>query len=172
MHMVTTGLAHADQCRAGGDDRYMVHLVRYADSAALLTVDGRALHPSLAGTVECDAARVTHAIGNKGEPLHLGRKTRDWSSAQRRAVSIRDGGHCRFVGCHHAHVDIHHLRPWEDGGQTDIDNAVSQCPRHHHMLHAGYRTAGDPHGELRFFRPDGSYLGSTFPAHARRLAGV
>src|SRR5579872_2981534 len=35
------------------------------------------------------------------------------------------------------------------------------------MLHRGYRMAGDPNGELRFYRPDGSYLGASYPVAAR-----
>jgi hypothetical protein len=32
------------------------------------------------------------------------------------------------------------------------------------MLHHGYRVEGDPNHELHFYRPDGTYLGSTSPA--------
>ncbi len=96
----------------------------------------------------------------------LGRKTREWNTAQRRAISVRDGGHCRFVGCQFSHYDIHHIQPWEDDGPTDIDNGCCQCRRHHRMLHHQYRTQGDPNGELRFYRPDGTYIGSTYPARS------
>jgi hypothetical protein len=94
----------------------------------------------------------------------LGRKTREWSIAQRRAIAVRDGGHCRFPGCHHSHYDIHHILPSEHGGLTDIDNGCCQCPRHHHMLHSGYHIQGHPNHQLRFYRPDGTHLGSTHPA--------
>jgi HNH endonuclease len=80
---------------------------------------------------------------------------------------VPDGGQCRFVGCAFQHCDLHHLQPWENGGNTDIDNGFSACPRHHRMLHHGYRVEGDPNHELRCYRPDGSYLGSTHPAQAR-----
>ena len=80
---------------------------------------------------------------------------------------MRDGGQGRFVGCYFQHCDIHHLSPWETGGNTDIDNGLCGCPRHHRMLHHGYRVEGDPNHQLRFYRPDGSYLGTTHPAHAR-----
>lgn len=67
------------------------------------------------------------------------------------------------------HTYIHHIRPWEHGGPTDIDNAMSACPRHHHKLHAGFIVRGDPNGELRFYRPDGSYLGSTKPSASQAM---
>jgi hypothetical protein len=47
---------------------------------------------------------------------------------ERRAISMRDGGHCRFVGCQYRHYDIHHLHYWEDGGNTDIDDGCCQWP--------------------------------------------
>ena len=166
MNLVRTALNHADGGQAAGDDRYLVHLVTRGDVVGMTTLDGRPVHPAQATLVACDAARVAHTVSERGEPLHLGRKTRDWSTAQRRAITVRDGGHCRFVGCHYRHVDIHHIRPWQDGGTTDINNACSTCSRHHKMLHHGYRLESEPNGQLRFYRPDGTYLGSTYPATA------
>jgi hypothetical protein len=166
MDLVRTAAAHTDDGQAPGADRYMVHLVSRAEGVGVTTLDGRPIHPAQAAQVACDAARVAHIVGDHGEPLHLGRKTRDWTTAQRRAIAVRDGGRCRFVGCHHAYVDIHHILPWQDGGPTDITNGCHQCARHHRMLHHGYRLEGDPNGQLRFYRPDGIYLGATYPASA------
>ena len=170
MDLVRTALAHADGGRAAGDDRYVVHLVTRHDGRSLSQLDGTPLHPADAATITCDTSIVPHTITGDGEPLHLGRKTRQWSTAQRRAITVRDAGQCRFVGCHFTHCDIHHLHPWETGGTTDIDNGFCGCPRHHRMLHHGYEVEGDPNHELRFYRPDGSYLGSTHPAHARTMS--
>jgi hypothetical protein len=172
MDLVRSALRCADGGQAAGDDRYMVHLVTRDHPGRTRFLDGRPLHPADAGMVGCDASTVTHTVAEGGEPLDLGRKTRDWNTAQRRAISVRDGGHCRFVGCWFSHYDIHHQRPWEDGGATDISNGFCSCRRHHRLLHSGYRVEGDPNGELSFYRPDGSYLGSTYPAGARQLAGV
>ncbi len=170
MDLVRTALEHADGGRAAGDDRYLVHVVTRLDRTGISLLDGTPLHPGDAGMLTCDASTVTHTVTDEGEPLNLGRKTHDWNTAQRRAISVRDGGHCRFVGCPHTHHDIHHMHPWEAGGATDIDNGFSACPRHHHLLHRGYGAEGKPNGEMRFYRPDGTYLGSTYPALARLLA--
>lgn len=172
MDMLHTALAAADSGQAAGDDRYMVHLVTRDSGRSFGLLDGTPLHPADAGCVACDCATVTHTVGNDGELLNLGRKTREWNTAQRRAVSVRDGGQCRFPGCSYRYYDVHHMVPWDDGGPTDVANGCCQCRRHHRMLHAGYRIEGDPHGELSFYRPDGTYLGSTYPAAARTLAGV
>ncbi len=117
MDLVRTALIHAGDGSAAGDDRYLVHVVSRVNEPGLALLDGTPLHPALAGTLGCDASRVTHTVSESGEPLNLGRKTRNWSTAQRRAITVRDGGHCRFVGCYNTHVDIHHIQPWEDGGE-------------------------------------------------------
>jgi hypothetical protein len=131
----------------------------------MTTRDGRPIDPRDAAMVACDASIVTHTLTQDGEPLNLGRKTREWSTAQRRAISVRDGGHCRFVGCQSPHFDIHHIQPWEHGGLTNVNNACCQCRRHHRMLHHQYRVQGDPQHELRFYRPNGTYIGSTHPTN-------
>ena len=172
MDMVTCALAGADGGHAAGDDRYMVHVVTRDQGGSFTFLDGAPIHPDDAAVLTCGCSTVTHTVAGEGEPLHLGRKTREWSTAQRRAISVRDGGHCRFPGCAFTHYDIHHMRPWEADGRTDVDNGFCQCRRHHRMVHSGYRVEGDPNGELYFYRPDGSYLDTTRPAAATVLVGV
>ena len=70
--------------------------------------------------------------------LYLGRTQRTVPARLRRALEVRDR-HCAFPGCH---VDItrthaHHVREWENGGDTDISNTVLLCIRHHHAVHEG-----------------------------------
>jgi hypothetical protein len=169
--LVNSALAAADRGHAAGDDRYMVHIVTRDEGRSLSLLDGTPLHPFDAACA-CDASTVTHTVAGDGEPLHLGRRTREWSTSQRRAISVRDGGHCRFPGCQFTHFDIHHMRSWEAGGLTDVANGFCQCRRHHRLLHAGYQVVGDPGGLLTFHRPDGTHLGSTRPAAARLLVEV
>ncbi|MDA8048329.1 MAG: DUF222 domain-containing protein [Actinomycetota bacterium] len=164
MDLVATAARAADQGHAAGDDRYVVHLVAQEGASIVTTVDGSPLHPADAAAIRCDTSTVTHTTTAGGEPLDLGRKTRQWSTAQRRAITVRDGGHCRFPGCTNRHVDIHHLQSWEHDGRTDTANGLSECRRHHRLLHRGYRASPTPTGEVHFYRPDGTYLGSTCPA--------
>jgi hypothetical protein len=171
MDMVGVALAGADQGRAAGDDRYLVHMVTRDDRSGTTFLDGRPVHPVDAAVVACDTSSVSHRASGTGEPLDLGRKTREWSVAQRRAIAVRDGGHCRFAGCTFTFYDIHHLRAWEDGGPTDVRNGACLCRRHHRMIHAGYTVVGDPNGELRFYRPDGMYIGATYTAVMRPACG-
>ena len=161
MDLVRTGLAHADAGHAVGADRYLVHLVQRAESIEL--VDGTPVDACVAARVACDCSTLVHQIGDDGEPLRLGRKTREWNTAQRRCIQVRDGGRCRFPGCHHRYVDIHHLHWWTKGGMTDIDNGLLICPRHHTLLHGGFTAAGNANRQVTFHRPNGTPLGSSTP---------
>jgi len=73
-------------------------------------------------------------LGGKSEILDLGRLRRLASPALRHAVGLRDG-HCAFPGCEVAvyRCELHHIRPWQDGGPTRLDNLVALCVRHHHL---------------------------------------
>jgi hypothetical protein len=155
MDLVRSGIgAHAH-----GGDRHLVHIVVRNDHAALL--GGSPINPAELARVLCDCSHVTHTADADGVPLSLGRRQRRWSVHQRRAVTIRDHGRCRWPGCTRTHVDIHHLLPWDEGGQTNIDNAVTLCPRHHTKLHRGCFTTGAATSELTFHRPDGYPIGSS-----------
>ena len=97
-------------------------------------------------------------LKGRSEPLDLGRRTSVLSAAQRRAIIVRDAGHCRFPGCELRTCDIHHLEHFGDGGPTDVGNGILACPRHHTRLHeGGFRTIGDAN-DLMFLRPDGAPL--------------
>lgn len=151
--------------RAAGDDRYMLHVVKVIGGMGATLINGEPVARADLETIACDCTTVTHSVSEQGEPLHLGRKTREWSTAQRRAVNVRDGGHCRFPGCQSPYVDIHHIQWWEHQGPTDIDNAMNCCRHHHTLIHRKkFDIDGNPNGELRFSRNDGTPIGSTFPA--------
>lgn len=168
MDLVRTALDHAGDGHAAGVDRYLVHLVTHPGGTEHL--DGTPIDEPTAAQVACDAATVTHLATPEGEPLALGRKTRVWSTAQRRALTVRDGGHCRFPGCWRRIADIHHQKPWTEGGPTDIGNGYLACSRHHTLLHHGFHATGDPNGTLAFHRPDGTLIATTTPTRRRRHA--
>ncbi len=97
--------------------------------------------PITAGTARrlaCDATIIPTVLGTAGEPLDLGRAARLVSTAQRRALVLRDQG-CRFPGCDRPPqwTDAHHLTSWADGGPTDLDNLLLLCRWHHTAVHEG-----------------------------------
>ncbi len=105
---------------------------------------GTLLGPETARRIACDAGIVPVVLGNDGQVLDLGRRFRLFSSAQLRALWLRDGG-CTFPDCTvpASWCDGHHLQHWADGGPTDVGNAALLCGRHHTIVHRkGY------HGEI------------------------
>jgi Domain of unknown function (DUF222)/HNH endonuclease len=71
-----------------------------------------------------------------GGVLAYGRTRRLASTGQRLALAARDGG-CCFPGCDRpaAWAEVHHIREWIAGGETNIDNMCLLC-RFHHRNHA------------------------------------
>ena len=69
----------------------------------------------------------------------------------RRALRARDNG-CRFPGCTNTRfVDGHHIVHWADGGETSLDNLVTLCRHHHHLVHeGGFVCEKDNRGHLLF----------------------
>ena len=105
---------------------------------------GALLAPETARRIACDAGIVPVVLGKDGQVLDLGRRFRLCTSAQLRALWLRDGG-CTFPDCTvpASWCDGHHLRHWADGGATDLENAALLCGRHHTIVHRkGY------HGDL------------------------
>ncbi|MFT4124219.1 MAG: DUF222 domain-containing protein [Microbacteriaceae bacterium] len=85
-----------------------------------------------------------------GHPLDLGRETRTFTSAQRRALAARDGG-CMIPGYSAAawECEAHHCAEWQHGGRTDIADGILLCRFHHMWLH---------HNRYRIERRDDRYL--------------
>jgi hypothetical protein len=86
----------------------------------------------------CDADLAVAAVNEYGEPLNLGRTSRNTNRAQRRALALRDQG-CVFPGCDWppARCQAHHLLYWSHDGPTDLDNLALICWFHHQLLHEG-----------------------------------
>ena len=103
---------------------------------------------------DCTISRVI--LGPDSVPIDVGRDTRVVNRAQRRAVTVRDGG-CRFPGCHRAPpwCDVHHVTHWFNGGPTNLDNILLLCPYHHHLGHRpGWIVKFDGH-HAHFINPTG-----------------
>lgn len=83
----------------------------------------------------CGAGLLPTVLDGDSVPLDLGRQRRLFSDAQRMALAGRYD-ECAAQGCDRpfAWTETHHLRPWEAGGTTDLDNAVPLCGTHHHMI--------------------------------------
>jgi hypothetical protein len=106
----------------------------------------------------CDATMFRVVLGAAGELLDVGRASREWPPAIRRAIGLRDGG-CVFPGCDRppSWCDIHHCTPWEAGGDTALRNAAMHSRRHLTFVHAKRWTGcvTGPRGKPEVRRPDG-----------------
>jgi len=126
--------------RTTGSVTATVTLKQLADGVGAGWLDGtlESIPIAMIRELACDAGLRIAVLGNAGEPLYLGRRERLYTTAQRRLLGIRDGG-CVVRGCHAppSWCHAHHVKPWQSGGRTDIDNGVLLCPAHHHALHSG-----------------------------------
>jgi hypothetical protein len=107
----------------------------------------------------CDASREVW-FERDGQPIGAGRETRTISRRLRRALEHRDHT-CVVPGCGATRgLHAHHLRHWEDGGPTDLDNLVLLCPYHHRLHHKGGITLTGPAQHLVVTDGDGTPLTS------------
>ena len=89
---------------------------------------------SVIGQLSPDTAMAGMIFGGDGRPLWLGRSRRLASVSQHLAVAVRDRG-CVDCGAPMHRCEIHHVREWENGGPTDIDNLAALCGPHHRRHH-------------------------------------
>jgi hypothetical protein len=139
-------------------------------TTVIVTVDREVLAGRLAGVglvgeepisagqvrrLACTAQIIPAVLGGKSEVLDLGRGSRLFKPAQRKAMALRDK-RCRAEGCivPAAWCEAHHAtRPWTQGGRTDLADGVLLCSWHHHRAHdPRYRTEPLPRGDHRFHR--------------------
>ncbi|MBY4214269.1 DUF222 domain-containing protein [Rhodococcus fascians] len=90
----------------------------------------------LAELVTCDADLTPVIVDHHGVPLALGRTTRLASDDQRIALTIRDTC-CVMCGRPAQWCQAHHIKFWEHGGPTDIDNLALVCRECHRLVHHG-----------------------------------
>ena len=118
---VRTALEPLAQLSGAHDDRNREQ--RYADALVELASGGK-------------PARVL--LDQDSVTIDVGRSKRVVAGPLRRALNARDG-QCRWPGCERpaSWCDGHHMVHWIDGGDTDLDNLVLLCRRHHRMVHEG-----------------------------------
>jgi hypothetical protein len=108
----------------------------WADLPGADTAWGGALSPQTARRICCDAGVSRVVMAGPSQVLDVGRETRIWSPAQRRAVNARDRS-CRGPACGRpiGWTQIHHLQWWRHGGETNLDNGIALCSSCHDLVH-------------------------------------
>jgi hypothetical protein len=169
-------LQHGAEALSGGDrHQIVVHVdaeaLREGGPGRCELEDGPSLPAETVRRLACDASIVSVLEDAEGEPLNVGRKTRNIPPALRRALNARDRG-CRFPGCSNTrYVDAHHVHHWSKGGETKLSNLVQLCRFHHRQVHEGnvvVQVLDD--GALRFVRPGGETFDSVAPDHTQPLS--
>lgn len=144
----------------GGDATTVIITIGLAELRAQLAAgdlighDVDRLSAAQVRRLACNAELIPAVLDTQGEVLDLGRASRLFSRAQRKALRLRDQ-RCRAEGCDApvAWTEMHHKDPWARGGPTDLDNGICLCSFHHHRCHDdAYLHEFLPSGDVRYRR--------------------
>jgi hypothetical protein len=117
----------------------------------------------------CYANIIPVVLDSNGVALDEGRNTRLATREQRRAMRAMYPT-CAIPGCRVAFEQcvLHHIKYWERLGDTDLDNLLPLCTKHHHLAHeGGWKLHLHPHTRtLTITHPDGTTQ-TTGPPRAR-----
>lgn len=136
------------------------------------TDDGTPLPIETANRFACDAVLRSVRLDHHGVPIDVGRRYRTATEAQWVALKAI------YKTCAWPHCDrpvgwcqAHHIREWDDGGATDLDNLVPLCNSHHHAVHEGcWSITLLPDRTLRVIQPNGSLWEEGYPDRASPAA--
>ena len=126
------------------------------------TAAGHDLAPESVARLCCDAVLRRVTLDERGVPIDVGRTYRTATDGQWAALKAVHTS-CAWDGCTApiSWCQAHHVREWENGGPTDLDNLVPLCSRHHHQVHEGrWRLKMLPDRSIELSRPDGTVAAS------------
>ncbi|GAB3860784.1 hypothetical protein GCM10028801_23960 [Nocardioides maradonensis] len=141
----------------GGDATAVIVTVSYealVNDLGSAMLGSTVVSASEARRLACTAKIIPAVLGGTSEVLDLGRGRRRYAPHQRKAMCLRDK-RCRADGCTipAAWTEAHHLKPWSQGGKTDLADGVLLCSHHHHRAHdQRYTMTKLASGDFRFHR--------------------
>lgn len=107
----------------------------------------------------CDADTAVVARASDGRYMDYGRSQRTAPPKLRRALLAEYGFRCAAEGCESRHrLEVHHLTPWAEGGETNQRDLIVLCWFHHQVVvhERGFEVYLHPeHGRVRFRKPSG-----------------
>lgn len=98
---------------------------------------GEAVPGAMVDRQVCNTGVIEVTVDGQGTPLDVGREQRSFTTRQRVALRVRDGG-CLWPGCEQvtSYGEAHHINEWvADRGRTDTADGVLLCRHHHLLLH-------------------------------------
>jgi hypothetical protein len=159
--LATFSLAHGELPDHGGERPQVVVTIDWnqlhdqaADRAGSATLNGAPISSETARRIACDAQIIPALLAGTSEILDLGRATKTWNRAQRRAARLRDS-HCTWPGCTTSldRCQLHHLHHWAHGGPTNHANSTHLCGFHHWLTHhRNWTITRNPTGHIQIRR--------------------
>jgi hypothetical protein len=127
-----------------------------AEEGASELEGGPVIHPETAKRLMCSGRLQWLLEDEAGDVVRVGRTTREPPRWMMRALKHRDR-ECQFSGCGaRRYLQAHHIRHWEQGGPTELDNLILICFFHHKLVHEyGWRIMRERDGTVTWFRPNG-----------------
>ena len=110
------------------------HLNAETEKIVAEIAGGDRLPASVLEELMCNCAVTGLLYNTEGVPLWRGKTKRRATPGQTRALIAKYGG-CFHCGAHPAMCQAHHIKPWWQGGPTDISNMVLTCWNCHQRIH-------------------------------------
>lgn len=113
------------------------HELRGGSGSARIEGQTEAISIGTAERHACSSGVVPVVFDSTGHAIDVGREQRLYTSRQRIALAVRDGG-CRHPGCDRppCWCEAHHINEWKrDHGRTDLADGVLLCRYHHLLVH-------------------------------------
>lgn len=149
----------------GSDDPPPAQLTVVVDAKHAASSDGQAgvvLEPGsrvgreTLNAILCDTVVEVTARTEQGRYMDYGRRQRTTPPALKRALLAEVGFTCAADGCTSARrLQIHHLTPWSQGGETNQNELVVLCWFHHQVVvhERGFRVELHPDRRRIRFQP-------------------
>ena len=147
------------QLTIGGDTLENLRLAKDMLGHAIPSGDDAAILDRALTALLLDLAKKRFADTRKPRPSRgMKAGARDPSAPVKRAVWLRDLGHCAFVGttghrCNERQfIEFHHIDPHALGGEATVDQIQLRCRRHNDYegrLYFGKRRSGGDRGIVR-----------------------
>ncbi|GAA4285775.1 DUF222 domain-containing protein [Georgenia daeguensis] len=110
----------------------------------------------------CDCEMTRVVMDADSQVLDVGLTQRTYAKELRRAVTTRDR-HCQWPGCRirASWSEVHHITWYSRGGPTSVDNGITACTYHHHVIHRDHVRIVPLADGFAFYRSDGQLIGTS-----------
>lgn len=130
----------------------------------MVTEDGRTFMPQNPSAPSQEVASYLanantrlHFVGSNGLTLYVGHSRRFATDGQVQALLAQWHYQCAMPGCNHRRfLQVHHIKAWEHGGATNLDNLIPLCSSCHSNVSCGIVQIHTDGADIYFTFNDGS----------------